>query len=129
MTAITDRVEELRLLDNHIDRLRIQLRDKSAEAMKIYVSLLVDEMLEKGEELGYAGNLNDIVSYYFGSMKLVLLSDKSTYFGQLLNRIPDGRNSIEPFASCFNEELKRRGASVGIDSIYGGWYGTSVVSA
>lgn len=129
MTVTTDRVTELRLLDNRVDRLRIELRNKSLEAMKVYVSLLVDEMLEMADELGRSDDLNSIVSYYFGSHKLVLQQDKSTHFGQLKNRVPNGRTSIEPFASCFNKELKRRGATVALYSPTGDWYGTIVVSA
>jgi len=128
MTATSAQVDELRLLDNHVDRLRILLRDKSFEAMSLYVSLLVDEMLDKAAELGQSDDLSSIVSYYFGSHKLVLQQDKSTYFGQLHNRVPNGRTSIEPFMSCFNEEIKRRGASVALHSTTGGWYGTFVVS-
>lgn len=124
MTVSTDRAEELRLLDVEIEDLQTQLRDKLAEAMKLYVSLLVDEMLKKAEELG--GNINDAVEYYFGDMRAVLMFDKTTYLGQIFYRVPNGRNSIEPFASCFNEEIKRRGATVGLHSIYGGWYGTGV---
>jgi hypothetical protein len=128
MTATTVRADELRLLDDDVDRLSDELHKKSLEAMRLYVSLLIDEMLDKAAELGQSDDLSSIISYYFGSHKFVLQRDKSTYFGQLHRRVPNGRISIEPFASCFNEEVKRRGANVALHSDEGGWYGTIVIS-
>ncbi len=122
-----DRVAELRRLDEEVATAKTAVITAQRVALKLYASLLADEMQATGERLGMP-SMEDTLQYYFGDNEMVLKSKKDTYFGQVAARAYGG-SDLRAFVNVFNEELEAREVSVRLKTEDASWYSTFLTAA
>lgn len=125
---VLDRGDELLRLDHDAAKARASADEAEIASMRLFVSLVVDQMADAAEHWG-AGGLDGVLPIYFGSARVRFMADKRSYFGQVKDRVGPHNQDLEPFKTCFNDELESRGSIYRLDVVAPGWNGAILVSA
>ena len=134
MMNMTHEVQLSSELEEVDDRLKISREETArleAESLRLFVPLLLDEILARQISEGWPRQ-QDALEWYFSSGHLVESLKEGTRFHELNRRILGlrSRNPFFLFSVEFNKELQRRGIphrlSVPRD---GTWYSSRIVSA
>ena len=78
---------ELERLDRVVGAARMELTAREMQALELYVSLLIEEMIERGNELGHTMPI-ETLRYYFGDEMHALIHSpmSNRFFAQILLR-------------------------------------------